>query len=475
MNLLSQLLFAVIISTVTSTLLLFTWWILRRCFMVVNPKLINVALRILCVTYLLPIGCGAILISKHRWLKGWGSTWKLYFARTKYITLSIQIIAIIWLVIVGIRVLLCMLQNKIWCRKLEDNIPIDGGQVAEVFYRVCQQMGIQEGKVSLQRNPLMESPMLVCLFHPQILLPEQEYSEDELELIFYHELSHYKHSDLKWKVFVIMITLLQGFNPLVYPLISIVSFWSECMADVSALETSGNINKVKWYFEKIESLMPEPKERKKKDKYLFAALYRRDKTMVRRVEFVQRYQHAHICSRRTSVGVLIVFLLASVIISAEAGIRMADLHKFVYKVTENNSDIEIMEDGMTEYFIGGEGRILTQQLASISPEKKRLVAGENHYYLEWEIRPDVCQVTGDFQVKTGQSIDVSAGVRFCWPDYWVGILDEKGHACYVEGDGSVFHNFKIAKAGKYRVFVKNNSVNEAISYIFVSFKVMDCE
>lgn len=472
MNLAGQLLLAVIISSVASTLLIFAWWILRCCFMAVNPKLVSVALRMVCVTYLLPIGYTAILVSKHRWLKGWGNTWKLYFARTWHITLSIRIIAIIWFTIVAIRILMCLLQNKIWCRKLKDNIPIEGEQAAEVFYRVCQEMGISEGEVSLQRNPLMESPMIIRPFHPQVLLPERDYTEKELELIFYHELSHYKHHDLNWKAFVIMITMIQGFNLFVYPLISIFSFWSECMADISALETSGNIHNAKWYFKQIENLMPEPKERKRKGKYLFAALYHSDKTMVRRVEFVRRYQHARICSKRAAVGLLIIFLVTSMILIIEAGICMADLYKFVYKLTENNSDIQTVTVSMTEYHVNGEDWIVKRQSTNLQPENDQMVGGES-YYLEWEIRPEICQVTGDFQVNTGQSIDVSVGARYSRPDCWVGILDEEGFACYVEADGSVFHNFKVTKTGRYCIFVKNNSVNEAIPYIFVNFKLMD--
>lgn len=184
MNLVSQLLFAVVISSVTSTLLLFVWRILRRGLMLINPKLINSMLQMVCATYFLPIGYVAILLSKHRWLKGIGSSWKLYFARTKHITVVACIIAFIWLIIGGLRILKCFIQNKLWCEKLEDNIPIEDELAAEVFRKICNELNIPEGKVSLQRNPLMESPMIVCARSPQVLLPEQDYTEEELELIF---------------------------------------------------------------------------------------------------------------------------------------------------------------------------------------------------------------------------------------------------------------------------------------------------
>lgn len=86
MNLISQLFFAVVISSVTGSLLLFIWWVIRRLFMVANPKLVNVTLRITCIVYMLPLGYIAILAMENKWLEGYGPTWNLFFARTKWLT-----------------------------------------------------------------------------------------------------------------------------------------------------------------------------------------------------------------------------------------------------------------------------------------------------------------------------------------------------------------------------------------------------
>lgn len=471
MNLASQLLFAVVISSVTGSLLLVVWRILRRYFMTENPKMVNIALRIVCVTYLLPIGYLAILLSDHRWLKGQIHAWKLYFARTRHITGAIHIISTIWFAIVGFRILMRFLQNKRWCRKLEDNIPIEGEMAAEVFCKVCKELDIPEGKVSLQRNPLMKSPMIVQVRKPQVLLPERDYTEQELELIFYHELSHYKHHDLNWKVFVIMVTMIQGFNLLVYPLISIISFWSECMADVSALEGSGNRYSAKQYFANIEKLMPESTDRKK-DKYLFASLYKNDNTMVRRVEFVQCYQHAHICSKRRARGLLTAFLLVATMLAVEVGIFLADLHKFIYRMTENDSEIQVVADGTEEHYVDNRW-IYNQKSTSRLPKTEQGMDGGNYFCMDLEVSADTCWLTRNFQVEAGQSIDVSVGVRFLWVDYWIGIMDENGCVCYIRAEGSISHIFHVEKTGKYRVFIKNNRTDKAIPHINIILKLID--
>ncbi len=468
----SQLLFAIIISSLTSTLLLLTWRLMRQWFMRVNPKLVNVSLQIVCVTYLLPIGYVASLLTKYRWLKGMGSTWKLYFARTRHITVAISIIALIWLVIVCFRFRKYYMQYRMLREKLKDNIPIKGELASEVFYRVCKELGIPEGKVSLQRNPLMETPLIVRVYKSQVLLPDWDYTEKELELIFYHELSHYKNHDLKWRLLILAITILHGFNPFVRPLISIVSFWGECMADVSALEASGNVHNAKKYFEIIERLMPES-SKQEMDKYPFVALCRSNKVMVKRVEFIQRYQHAHICSRQTEVGLLAIFSLALTMLAVGVGIGFADLHKFVYKATENGIKIQIAEDGMEEYYVKGEKWILNLQPISIQPDGIWNTDGESFYSLRWEVEKNTCQTTGSFCAKSGQRVDLSVGVRFIEVDYKIGILNENGEACYIQSQGSISHNFNIAKTGKYRIFIKNNSANESIPYILVNYKLQD--
>lgn len=67
MNLINQLFFAVLISSVNSTLLLFVWRLLRGFFMLVNVKLIYDILRWICIMYILPIEYTAVLFHYRAW------------------------------------------------------------------------------------------------------------------------------------------------------------------------------------------------------------------------------------------------------------------------------------------------------------------------------------------------------------------------------------------------------------------------
>jgi beta-lactamase regulating signal transducer with metallopeptidase domain len=60
--------------------------------------------------------------------------------------------------------------------------------------------------------------MLLGAFRPVIVLPEREYSADELENILRHELAHLRRRDIIYKWFAAAVTALHWFNPLMIPL-----------------------------------------------------------------------------------------------------------------------------------------------------------------------------------------------------------------------------------------------------------------
>ena len=62
----------------------------------------------------------------------------------------------------------------------------------------------------------VQSPMLVGFIKPAILIPERIYEEQELLLILRHELMHYKHHDLWYKLILLVANAVHWFNPLVY-------------------------------------------------------------------------------------------------------------------------------------------------------------------------------------------------------------------------------------------------------------------
>jgi beta-lactamase regulating signal transducer with metallopeptidase domain len=85
----------------------------------------------------------------------------------------------------------------------------------DLFQIVCTELGIKR-KIGIKGSSIVPTPMLLGVFRPSVILPEQEYSEIELRYIFMHELMHQKRSDLILRWMVTFVKAIHWFNPLVY-------------------------------------------------------------------------------------------------------------------------------------------------------------------------------------------------------------------------------------------------------------------
>lgn len=81
--------------------------------------------------------------------------------------------------------------------------------------RCQQELGMQE-QVRLMRCCLLDTPMLMGLWRPCILLPEVELEEQQLRYVLLHELSHRRRRDLWLKFLLLVAKAVHWFNPLVW-------------------------------------------------------------------------------------------------------------------------------------------------------------------------------------------------------------------------------------------------------------------
>ncbi|WP_018306174.1 M56 family metallopeptidase [Desulfitobacterium hafniense] len=80
---------------------------------------------------------------------------------------------------------------------------------------VLKQMKIK-GRPGLFRCPNISGPMLTGFFRPAVLLPDLDYTQEELSVILRHELTHYRRGDIWYKLLLLAANSLHWFNPLVY-------------------------------------------------------------------------------------------------------------------------------------------------------------------------------------------------------------------------------------------------------------------
>lgn len=107
--------------------------------------------------------------------------------------------------------------------------------------------------VPVFQNPLITSPMLVGLQKPCIVLPQREFTEQQLDYIFLHELTHLKRGDL-WLKWMAQLTLcLHWFNPIIYKLVKQFNQACELSCDEAVIKGM-NVQQKQGYGETLIAL-----------------------------------------------------------------------------------------------------------------------------------------------------------------------------------------------------------------------------
>lgn len=95
------------------------------------------------------------------------------------------------------------------------SLPEDDRQTLALYSFVCKKQHIRRPP-KLMVNTKITSPVLAGLTKTKMYIPSGHYSAEELQLIFSHELSHYRYHDLWYKLLLLCITTVYWFNPALY-------------------------------------------------------------------------------------------------------------------------------------------------------------------------------------------------------------------------------------------------------------------
>ena len=98
-------------------------------------------------------------------------------------------------------------------------------------------------RVEACRSPLAQTPMLVGLIRPRIILPETAITTLQLECILRHELTHLRRRDLLYKWFTVAVTSFHWFNPLMPWLRKEISRCCELSCDEAVISSMSDDQK----------------------------------------------------------------------------------------------------------------------------------------------------------------------------------------------------------------------------------------
>lgn len=87
--------------------------------------------------------------------------------------------------------------------------------------------------IKIRMSSEINSPILVGVFFPVIYIPCREIPDENMRMVFLHELTHYKRKDLLIKWLSILVNAVHWFNPLAYLLCANVSEACEVSCDMT--------------------------------------------------------------------------------------------------------------------------------------------------------------------------------------------------------------------------------------------------
>ena len=92
------------------------------------------------------------------------------------------------------------------------SLPVNDPVSIQMYKDVCRKKCVHRVP-ELRQNAGLTTPLLAGLFHTKLYLPATGYSAEERKLVFYHELTHYCHRDLWYKMLLRICASIYWFNP----------------------------------------------------------------------------------------------------------------------------------------------------------------------------------------------------------------------------------------------------------------------
>ena len=92
------------------------------------------------------------------------------------------------------------------------SLPVNDPVSIQMYRDVCRKKSVRRAP-ELRQNAGLTTPLLAGLFHTKLYLPATGYSAEERKLVFYHELTHYCHRDLWYKMLLRICATIYWFNP----------------------------------------------------------------------------------------------------------------------------------------------------------------------------------------------------------------------------------------------------------------------
>lgn len=263
--------------------------------------------------------------------------------------------------------------------------------------RICGYLDFERERLGISKplkirySQLIDTPMLVGLIKSEIILPQFDYTDDELKLILRHELFHYKRKDILYQLVTLVFVSLHWFNPVVHLMAKAIELDGETSCDEKALEN-------RTYEEKLfygDMLIKFLKTQTQKKSYMTTTFFGGKKSMKKRLTLIASRK-----VRRKGTAAMAFVMIIAIITSVSA-------------VAMGNSYFDSVFEGDTSYLAD----FVKTEKKSVEDDRFRLTL-EQYLVAENQV-----MIICSFEAKTEDAkeemnaVDENGHSTFCGMDF----------------------------------------------------------
>ena len=325
-------------------------------------------------------------------------------------------------------------------------------------------------KIEVKYSYTIATPIICRVLKPVILLPARDYSREELDVIFVHELMHCKHKDILWKQLCAFTCIVFWWNPLIQRFVYVVDSWNESYCDYAVTQVLKN---KKQYFTTVCRLGIQPFQ---KGTYLCAALYEDKNQLKTRIYRIKAMQDTNkkAAAQISAVMILLLVSFGSVVLITQGYHRiymstimmLGDIQQEIY-LKEGGAETRDIIMNLKEY-----DHIRWNKKLPVVKMKENIKKGNYNAFFQ-KLKSQNRMESNWIYLKKGEIVsfnlqdmqDETLNKRDT--DFISGIMDVNGRERYVMASSQILHDFEVQKEGRYKFFIENRYKSKI--KIFVDF------
>ena len=443
---------AIMLTSATGTILFAAWyWIGQLLERMGYVNIMYWLLRLLLVFWFVPMAYSIMAIED---MKNAGRSF--VFFNTDIIGYVCSGLVVIWLFVVLCSSTRYVREIRRTNQKFKDAF-ICELDVKKVFEETCQRLSVKNGRVKVRQSYQTRTPVCVGTFRPTVIIPVMDYTTEELQVIFVHELTHYKHKDQWLKHLTFIASCMHCFNPAIYKLKRKVETWAEYACDADSVKVIGSIKR---YFQVILDMAKADEDEDMSGVY--SSLVEDESEIKDRLAHIQRSKDMKIKNKWKAILCVATMFVTSTTTVYGATTATEYAYWNAYNATaEEVVELSqtVTEDGYTEYEVSG-------LEAKVKEEEGKVIAiygSDPSYTYNWNVRRNYALRSSPFQASSGDTITVTGLGTPSSITYRLGIVQPDGVRRYVSGTNVVAHEFAVTQTGTYYVYVQNMSTTTTIN------------